>query len=152
MQIEPLLKNNTKIAYRICSQSHPVPWSLSVFEDCLTPPYFAFQLVSGESVLGYYIALLVADEVTLMDIAVDREQRGKGIGQRLLSHCLLLAKEAGATSCWLEVRASNVSAISLYEANGFKHIETRKGYYQNKPNLLEEITREDGFVMQRTSI
>ena len=41
----------------------------------------------------------------------------------------------------LEVRESNVAAISLYEKNGFKSIGTRKGYYQdNNENALIMFT------------
>lgn len=41
----------------------------------------------------------------------------------------------------LEVRESNIAAISLYEKNGFKSIGTRKGYYQdNNENALIMFT------------
>jgi ribosomal-protein-alanine N-acetyltransferase len=41
----------------------------------------------------------------------------------------------------LEVRASNVAAIALYEKYGFQQAGLRKGYYQNP--------REDAIIMTR---
>ena len=149
MRIEPLLQSEAQPAYDICTESHPNPWSFKVFQDCLTSPYRGFQLNNNQTTIGYYIALFVADEVTLMDIAVDRAHRGKGYGQKLLSHCLSIAQESYASCCWLEVRASNASAIALYQANGFDLIDTRKGYYQIQAQSDGQVVREDAFVMKR---
>ena len=46
---------------------------------------------------------------------------------RFLSVC----EARGATDLFLEVRASNEAAISLYRAFGFNPVGTRKNYYKN---------------------
>lgn len=148
MPIERLTDESAAEAYQICQQSHPVPWSLKVFSDCLTPPYFAYQLEQSNTILGYYICLKVVDEVTLMDIAIAGNYRGHGYGKALLSHCLNQAILRKAATCWLEVRESNAPAIALYQAHGFKTIETRKGYYQTAANSQGTVSREDALVMQ----
>ncbi|NJM24533.1 MAG: GNAT family N-acetyltransferase [Bacteroidia bacterium] len=50
------------------------------------------------------------------------QARGKGLGQTLLSHCLLAARDFGFTSCYLETFNTMVQAMKLYERNGFKRI------------------------------
>jgi len=42
---------------------------------------------------------------------------------------------------FLEVRASNVSAIALYESMGFVEVSVRRGYYPAKKS------REDAVLM-----
>jgi len=116
-------------AYDIHANAQFSPWKLTTFEDCLTPPYYCVFAVEDEIVVGYAIMLEVLDEATLMDIAVKRECRGRGIGNMLLKHVLALSLDNGMVEVWLEVRESNKSAITLYEKHGFCHIEIRKNYY-----------------------
>lgn len=63
-------------------------------------------------------------------IAVAAEKRGKGLGRKLMDRLLEVAKQSGAEQVFLEVKASNVSAIALYRSLGFAQIDLRKGYYQ----------------------
>jgi ribosomal-protein-alanine N-acetyltransferase len=49
---------------------------------------------------------------------------------------------SGCTQFWLEVRASNSAARSLYEKLGFEVLGVRKNYY--------ERPREDALVMGLT--
>ena len=59
----------------------------------------------------------------------------------LVEELIKSAAERGVTNIFLEVRASNASAIHLYEKYGFRQISVRKGYY-TKP-------LEDALVMKR---
>ncbi len=52
--------------------------------------------------------------------------RGKGIGTRLMEETILAAKEFGLERVELEVYASNVPAVSLYEKRGFVHEGEKK--------------------------
>jgi len=68
----------------------------------------------------------------IISIAVLPEHRKKGVGRALVNEALrAMSNRYGAKSCYLEVRASNRSAIDLYKKEGF-HIErTVKGYYSD---------------------
>ncbi|MDM7860051.1 ribosomal protein S18-alanine N-acetyltransferase [Alteromonas sp. ASW11-36] len=145
---QPLDADSAAQAYIICQQSHPVPWSERVFLDCLTAPYYAWVAIHQSSIVGYYIGLLVADEVTLMDIAVAPQQRGNGVGKALLEHFLANPKTLQGNLCWLEVRASNTAAIALYQANEFVLQGTRKNYYALATSQNDKKF-EDALVMQR---
>lgn len=105
------------------------PWAESSFRSSFSERYFnAVALCDGE-VAGFYIGELVAGEASLFDIAVHPKQQGKGIGKALLSHFLDEAEARKATDCWLEVRASNQTAIALYQQLGFHQVGVRPGYY-----------------------
>lgn len=117
-------------AHRIHDASQFKPWSFDTFVDCTTPPYFGALAIKDDQVVGYALVLEVVDEATLMDIAVDRRCRKEGIGRALVEYVIQHAQHNKMTSMWLEVRASNVGAINLYEHTGFEHVEVRKGYYQ----------------------
>lgn len=135
-----------RAAYRIHQKAHASPWSFSTFEDCFTPPYYGVLAYSDDAVAGYAIMLEVVDEATLMDIAVGENRRSRGVGQALVDNVVRKSAENNMAVIWLEVRQSNQAAITLYNKNGFEHIETRKNYYSTptgKENAL--IMRLKGF-------
>jgi len=105
------------------------PWAESSFQSSFSERYFnAVALIDGQ-VAGFYVGELVAGEASLFDIAVHPEQQGNGIGKALLTHFLDEAERRQATDCWLEVRASNVKAIALYQQLGFHQVGVRPAYY-----------------------
>ena len=130
MTLLPLTTQHIEQGYQVHSSEQPSPWSKSVFSDCLTSPYFAYQLSLNEQLQGYYIGLQVLDEITLMDIALKSEYQGQGWGKRLLDDFISQCRLRKGSEIWLEVRESNVPAISLYTAAGFELIEKRKAYYE----------------------
>ena len=85
-------------------------------------------------VAGFLASRQVApDEREILNVAVDLSQRRKGIARALLMHELTHERQgefAGARRWFLEVRASNVAAIHLYETAGFERCGRRPGYYQ----------------------
>ncbi len=105
------------------------PWAESSFRSSFSERYFnAVALCDGE-VAGFYIGELVAGEASLFDIAVHPKQQSKGVGKALLNHFLDEAERRQATDCWLEVRASNRTAIALYQLVGFHQVGVRPAYY-----------------------
>ncbi len=143
LNLVPLARDNYLQAFKVQQQCHLNPWSENVFVDCLDSPYFAFQLIESNKVIGYSIGLDVAGEVTLMDIGVERHHRGKGRGKMLLEVFIERCTANNASEIWLEVRQSNKSAINLYTKYGFDLIETRKNYYPQKKG------RENGLIMRK---
>jgi ribosomal protein S18 acetylase RimI-like enzyme len=47
------------------------------------------------------------------------DHRRKGLARRLLAALLAAAREAGALTAWLQVKAANHGALRLYEGMGF---------------------------------
>ncbi|MFM6980590.1 MAG: tRNA (adenosine(37)-N6)-threonylcarbamoyltransferase complex transferase subunit TsaD [Micrococcales bacterium] len=70
------------------------------------------------------------EDADIQTIAVKDSLRGKGQGRALMKKLLETAANQSANNVFLEVRADNTTAQKLYESFGFKHIDTRKHYYQ----------------------
>lgn len=66
----------------------------------------------------------------IQTIAVDAAARGRGLGRALMHALIDEARRRGATELFLEVRADNPVARTLYESLGFTEIGVRRGYYQ----------------------
>ena len=86
--------------------------------------------------IGMYVSI---DEGEITNVAVDPGWRCRGIGETMLRHMLQEAQKRAIAKIVLEVRASNQSAIRLYEKNGFRMLGVRKGFY--------EMPREDAYIM-----
>ncbi|HEV7955960.1 MAG: rimI [Microbacteriaceae bacterium] len=92
----------------------------------------AFRPQTPEAVEGY--AGLFAPKGThqgdVQTIAVAESSRRAGLGRLLVQTLLVEAHDRGAREVFLEVRADNPGAQSLYESLGFKEIAVRVAYYQ----------------------
>ena len=93
----------------------------------------------GERLVGY-AGLAAADEAQVMTVGVDAAYRRRGIGARLVDALLAAAREHGARTVLLEVRASDEGAQRLYRRAGFQPVGRRRHYYQAE--------REDAVVMR----
>jgi N-acetylglutamate synthase len=67
------------------------------------------------------IGLAVADGTLLglFDIATDPAERGKGHGRQLIGGMMAWGRAAGCETAYLQVMASNLAAVRLYERLGF---------------------------------
>ena len=76
-------------------------------------------------------------ELYIDSIAVFKEYRGQGIAKALIEKFIKTVKEKETAVIFLEVRASNLGAIMLYEKCGFVFCGIRKDYYTDpKENAL----------------
>ena len=120
--------------------------------ECFSDPY-SFKSVSeivcsegamcfcalseGGELIAYFLGRLIAPEGELYRIAVKKEYRQRGIGYRLMDYSVKTSRGRGLESLFLEVRESNLPAISLYTAYGFKKVGLRKDYYRDpKENAI----------------
>lgn len=113
------------------SFSHP--WSRQSFEEELKKnSSYLFVAMENDEVVGYAVMSTVLDEGDLLDIAVDEKHRRKGVAKALFCKLCDVAKDLSLAFITLEVRASNDSAIALYESLSFEKVAVRKNYY-SKP-------------------
>ncbi len=103
------------------------PWSEAAFASELGNA--DASVVVTEDLSGFAIVRFLADEAELIDLAVLPERQGRGLGHALLAHVLALAAARGASSMYLEVRATNAPAVALYHRAGFAQVGLRRGYY-----------------------
>ncbi len=83
----------------------------------------------SQSIAGYVVARLTADELHINNVAVRETYRRDGIGTALISRILQEAERSGAFAAFLEVRAGNLAAQALYESCGFFVVGRRRNYY-----------------------
>jgi ribosomal-protein-alanine N-acetyltransferase len=87
--------------------------------------------VLNGTIVGYIGFWIVAGEVQIQNVIVDKDCRGRGIASRLLNFMIEIARSQGVLNVTLEVRSRNKSAISLYVKNGFVVKGVRRKYYDN---------------------
>jgi ribosomal-protein-alanine N-acetyltransferase len=87
------------------------------------------QDTHSREILGFVIASLVGPEAELESIAVAAPAQRRGIGRLLLASLVTRLRAAGTADLHLEVRASNLAAISFYRAENFKQAGVRRRYY-----------------------
>ncbi len=82
-------------------------------------------------VVGILLGRVAADEFEILNLAVGRMHRRRGVASKLVSAALGYAGTAGAQKAYLEVRASNEGAIALYAKLGFRVCGRRPNYYRD---------------------
>ena len=112
------------------NKSHLTPWTKKNFTDADNANNLFKVLKSESNIIGYYIALFAAEECQLLNITVRLELKKKGFGQLMLKNLVEECRKKKIINIFLEGRASNSSAIRLYEKNGFNEIGIRKNYYK----------------------
>jgi ribosomal-protein-alanine N-acetyltransferase len=80
--------------------------------------------------LGFVLVQAVLDEAEITTIVVANHARRRGVARRLLEKLRDRLTKSGVTRLLLEVAQDNPGAIALYNANGFREIGRRKGYYR----------------------
>ena len=109
-------------------RSHLTPWSPQNFADAIGGRQIAIGLFQKELLLGYAVLSVVAGEAELLLFVIDERQQDKGFGVAFLQ-ALLDFYQTKAERFFLEVRAGNVPAITLYEKLGFNQVGERANYY-----------------------
>lgn len=145
MQIEPTI------------YSHP--WTRGNFSDSLNSGYNGWVLedkvledrviedslqAEKNEMIGYALMMMVMDEAHLLNLSIAKHRQKEGLGRHLLEHMIRIAKRHKSANMFLEVRSSNVSAITLYENIGFCEMAIRHGYYPSHHG------REDAVLMGLT--
>ena len=110
--------------------SFTTPWSeTSFFNELKKPGSFLKVAKKGGRIVGYICGAWIIDEGHVLDLAVHPEYRRLGIASALVSLSIERLKEEGCRFVFLEVRASNDYAKTMYEKFGFEVLGTRKNYY-----------------------
>ena len=149
IELRVLGLGDLKAIEEIERRSYPTPWSRSMFAGELAKPSSiclgAFEAEGEDGELcGYLVVSRYVDAWHVMNIAVDPDQRGRGIATMLLERLFELTADDARRGYTLEVRVSNATAISLYERLAFESRGIRRGYYTDN--------REDGLIMWKDPV
>ena len=86
--------------------------------------------------VGYAGGWVVDGDVQILKVGVDPAWRRHGIARELLSRVASDARDLGAHTCSLEVRAGNEGAQAFYRALGFESLGKRPRYYSDGEDAL----------------
>lgn len=139
----PMLESDLDEVAQAEGQLHHFPWSRRQFAESLAAGHKGWVARLAGELVGYGIFLLLPDEAELLDVAILAPWQRQGLGCALLDFLLKAAWEGGARAMFLEVRASNLAGIALYQGAGFAQVGLRRGYYPAHHG------REDALVMGR---
>lgn len=127
----------------IASRCFSAPWERKDFEFSVRAEHDTGLLAEcGGMAAGFCIIRCCSPQADIIDVAVIPEARKQGIGTLMVEKLLDEGRKRGVSEFMLEVRASNLPAIRLYENAGFVTIGVRKLYYSTPV--------EDALVMQCT--
>lgn len=108
-----------------------IPWSKNSFESSVKNKNTLFIVAEEEGeILGYLGMYIFSDEADISNVAVSKQYRRQHIAKQMMDDILLKAQAAGVKHVTLEVRETNVAAITLYENMGFVEAGIRKNYYE----------------------
>ena len=102
-----------------------------------------FELFQAEPNSAYFIASINGEIIggagifpteglpihtcELVKMYLSKEARGKGFGQKMIAHCLQLAKIKGFDQVYLETMPELKKAVSVYEQLGFGFLDGPMG-------------------------
>ena len=146
--IEPATPDDIDDIVTVENRAYPYPWTRHVLLSEINGEAFSYFFVARlrnhtgapGKIIGYHIFWIVADEIHILNIAVDPEYQGQGIGKHLLRFGIDFGRDLGAACVLLEVRVSNTQAQQVYRHFGFQQIGIRTQYYSDN--------KEDAYVMK----
>ncbi len=126
------------------SRAHAHGWSAAQYQDSLRCGHQFHGLFAAEQLQGFAVTQSVLDEAELLNIVIDPQWQGQGLGGRLLRELSASLAAAGARRLFLEVRAGNAVARHLYQRQGFVESGLRKNYYPCAHGREDAILMETG--------
>ncbi len=152
LTIRPLTSEDVAAVYTIERSSFPRPWTRDIFEELgrmrgytlLRSSERLVALVAqvDRQVVGFIIWEDSPSQHRgrILNIAVDKSFRRRGIGERLMRHALEDMRAIGVVTCELEVRESNSAARLLYAKMGMVPCDRIPLYYGDEDAIRYRIT------------
>ena len=151
--IQPIQESDIEEILRIQEQSNLSPWQAKDYlSEVGNDRSRSFIIKNHNSIIGFIVARLITafsgnmpdgsiseSEIEIYNLGITKSYRNRGIGTLLLEKTIQTVRNHNI-SIWLEVRESNLTAISFYKKNKFEEIYRRRNFY-NFPN-------EDAIVMK----
>jgi [ribosomal protein S18]-alanine N-acetyltransferase len=114
----------------------PWPFELLAYEFGHPRGFLLVASWDDEPPSGYVAFRHGGGESEMLRLAVDPQERRRGVARILVEHGLDRLRQERVQSCHLEVRMDNISAIAFYQALGFERSGRRKSYYRDGTDAL----------------
>ena len=137
MQISEFCWDDVGSVFGILSSEKNGAWTYEQLEHSLRlENVLCYVAKNDDKVLGFVLIEETPYDFDILEIVVDQELRGRGIGTMLLKRVFDYAKLTHKEKATLEVASDNKNAIMFYEKFGFSQIGMRKNYYKNGNDAL----------------
>lgn len=143
--IRKMVEDDIEEVVEIEKVAFSTPWSKEAFTTEINENHLAYYVVAelDKRVVAYGGIWLILNEGHITNIAVKEDHKGKGIGNKIVEGLIRYCIEKDIDNMTLEVRKSNLVAISLYEKYGFISYGIRPKYYADDG--------EDAIIMWRSN-
>lgn len=113
--------------------SHRAPWSRDILGDCLMVGYDCrlVEIPPHQKIVGYVICRYPSNVCHILNLCVDFMYHRQGYGELLLRSVLDSLSRTAIEAAILEVRPSNLAALSLYKKFGFVEDIVKEKYYKD---------------------
>ena len=130
LSIEKCTRKDAPCVAKIEKECFSTPFKEEDIISYLKSPIWHFLVAKCEGeVVGYVSFTIIIDECQIVNVATSQDYRKMGVGKSLIEELLSYAKKSGVSKVYLEVRESNLPAISLYEKYGFEIVGVSKNHY-----------------------
>jgi ribosomal-protein-alanine N-acetyltransferase len=154
LQVRAMQQGDIDNVYAIELVGHRAPWGRDILSDCVSVGYDCriLEVVEGADVelTGYIICRYHETTCHVLNLCVSPTLHRKGYGQFLLQNMINVPGRPSIDTMRLEVRPSNLAALSLYKKLGFQQVGIKRGYYRSELNDAQKI--EDAIVLQKQII
>ena len=121
----------------------PDRWNYNILaQSFLSDRFFGLLAEENGEIAGMAAIGFNLDEADLEIVLVAKERRRQGLGGALMDALMAECAARELKKLFLEVRESNLPAVSLYKKYGFEKISQRKKYYgdgENADVMLKEF-------------
>lgn len=132
MDIRILNREDAQEVEALEREAFPDPWSLKSIEGTLEQKNYVNLGVWREGeLLGYLFFSCILDEGEIIRIAVEPDERRRGIAENLFQELRKKCLEKGIFKWMLDVRAGNEAALACYRKIGFCEDGRRKDFYKD---------------------
>jgi len=139
--LRPMCEADIADVLEIEHDVYEFPWTEGIFRDCLRVGYCCWVLSEEDDIVAYAVLSVAAGESHLLNVCVSKPHQRKGYASQLIEHMLNVARRHEARVCLLEVRPSNIAAVTLYERMNFVEVGIRPAYYPARKG------REDALIL-----
>ena len=129
LRFRRMTPDDLELVMKVEHEVYEFPWSEKIFSDCIRVGYYCWIGFQQHTVIGHAVISVAGDESHMLNLSIANTHQGKGYGRQFVDFLVNEARLMQAQTMLLEVRPSNVVAISCYNSAGFNEIGCRKDYY-----------------------
>ena len=103
-----------------------------LFNNSMTDYVWIFEF--KKKIIGFLIEQRCLDEISILNVAVDKKYQNNGFGKKIVSQYLNILPNNCVV--FLEVNINNFIARKIYTSLNFERVDSRKNYYNNGGDAL----------------